>query len=133
MKFSCSNMNFFLDLLSKESCSCPNIKKILMFPKTGPYTFNPKPKKTEKKKKNTQKNPLYFWKWNFLVQILKKFLYFLIFSEIELSSSSIKKIPHIFSKEGISYISENGTLHFSVEAQKIKEIHSGKWKPQKIA
>ena len=48
---------------------------------------------------------------------------------MELSSSSIKKIPHIFSKEGMSYISENGTLHFSVQAQ----IHSGKWKPQKIA
>ena len=74
MKFSCSNMNFFLDLFSKESCSCPNIKKILMFPKTGPYTFDPKPKKTEKKKK--KKHP-------------KKSL---IFLEMEFSSPNIKKI-----------------------------------------
>ena len=29
---------------------------------------------------------------------------------MELSCSNIKKIPHIFSKESISYISENPTL-----------------------
>ena len=38
-----------------------------------------------------------------------------------LSSSNIKKIPHIFSKERFFYISENGALHFSAQALKIKE------------
>ena len=50
------------------------------------------------------------WKWNFLAQILKKLLYFLIFPEMDLSSSNIKKIPHIF---------RDGTLHFLSNALKI--------------
>ena len=58
-------------------------------------------------KKPTQKNSLYFRKWNFLVLVLKK-------------------IPHIFSKENLYYISENGTLQFSGQALKIKELHSRK-------
>ena len=38
---------------------------------------------------------------------------------MELSSStSIKKIPHTFLKERFSYISKNGTLHFSAQALK---------------
>ena len=50
---------------------------------------------------------------------------------MELSSSNIKKIP-IFSRKKafliFSYISGNGTLHFSPQARKIKEIH-----PEKIS
>ena len=54
---------------------------------------------------------------------------------MELSTFNIKKIPYIFSKgsfsyifskERIYYISRNGTLQFSVQALKIKELHSGK-------
>ena len=45
---------------------------------------------------------------------------FLIFPEMELFSS------YIFSKESISYISKNGTLHFSSEEIKIKKHHPGK-------
>ena len=39
-----------------------------------------------------------------------------------------EKISYIFSKESFSYISGNGTLHFSAQARKIKEIH-----PRKIS
>ena len=48
---------------------------------------------------------------------------------MELSSSNIKKTSYIFSKErfsyvfskeSFSYISGNGTLHFSAQAQKVK-------------
>ena len=50
---------------------------------------------------------------------------FIIFLEMELSSPNIEKI--IFaSKESFSYISRNGTLRFSSQAQKIKEIHQRK-------
>ena len=44
---------------------------------------------------------------------------------MELSSPNIKKI-FFASKESCSYISRNGTLCFSPEAQKIKEIHQRK-------
>ena len=71
------------------------------------------------------KNSLNFW--NFLAQISKIFLYFLIFSKMELSSFNIlKKFPMF------SYISWNGTLHFSVQALKIKELHLGNPKKQFI-
>ena len=53
-----------------------------------------------------KKNSLYFRKWNFLALILKN--------------------PYILSKESFSYISENGTLKFSAQALKIKELHPGK-------
>ena len=36
------------------------------------------------------------------------------------------KIPYIISKESFSYIFENGTLQFSVQALKIKELHPRK-------
>ena len=36
------------------------------------------------------------------------------------------KIPYIFSKERLSCIFKNGTLQFSAEAWKIKEIYLGK-------
>ena len=46
---------------------------------------------------------------------------------------------YILSKESISYISEDGTLQFLIQALKIKELHPGKIydtsgneKPQKI-
>ena len=44
---------------------------------------------------------------------------------MKLSSSNIKKIPHIFQKESFSYISKNGTLHFLAQALKIKELYHG--------
>ena len=46
---------------------------------------------------------------------IKKFLY-----------SVKRKLSYILSKESISYISENRTLHFSAQALKRKEIHPGK-------
>ena len=49
-----------------------------------------------------------------------------------LSSSNIKKIPHIFSKERFFYISENGTLHFSAQALKIKETIPGNGNPKNL-
>ena len=39
-----------------------------------------------------------------------------------------EKISYIFSTESFSYISGNGTLYFSAQARKIKEIH-----PRKIS
>ena len=66
----------------------------------------------------------YFRKRNFLILILEKFIYFLIFAEAEFSSSNIfKKNSYIVSKESISYISQNGTLHFSAQALKIKKLY----------
>ena len=41
---------------------------------------------------------------------------------MKLSSS----IHYIFSKESFSYISRNGSLHFSAQTQKIKKIHPNK-------
>ena len=53
--------------------------------------------KTQKTKKNPpEKNSLYFWKQNFLVEILKN--------------------SYILSKESISYIFEQGSLHFLAQA-----------------
>ena len=49
-----------------------------------------------------------------------------MFLGIELSSYNIEKNSYIFSKESLPYISGNATLHFSVQAPKRKEIHSGK-------
>ena len=51
---------------------------------------------------------------------------FLVFLEMELSSSNIKKIGHIFSKESVSHISDKRTLHFSAQAIKIKELYPRK-------
>ena len=45
---------------------------------------------------------------------------------MELSSSNIKKNYYIFPQKSFSYIFSNETLHFSPQAQKIKEIHLGK-------
>ena len=47
---------------------------------------------------------------------------------MNIPSLNIKKNYYIFSKESISYISENGTLHFSVQVWELKEIH-----PEKIS
>ena len=65
-------------------------------------TFKPK---LEKIKQTTPKN-------NSIIKI--------IFQEIELSDSKIKRFL-IFSKESFSYISGNGTLHFSAPSRKNKE------------
>ena len=79
----------------------------------------------------TLKNSLYFWKRNFLPQILKKFLIFFYISEkyhsyILISSIFSYKISYIFSKESFSYISKKETLHFSAQALKIKELNPRK-------
>ena len=47
---------------------------------------------------------------------------------MDLSSLNIKKNSYIFSKKSISYIYENGTMHFSVQVWELKEIH-----PEKIS
>ena len=52
------------------------------------------------KKNSSEKKSLYFRGWNFLALIFKK--------------------SYIISKESFSYISQNGTLYFSVQARKIK-------------
>ena len=92
------------------------------------------PKKT--KKIHLEKNSLCFGKWNFLALILKRFLYFskwnpalsgfspqiffVIFFYIFPQKTFSEKM-YIFSKEIFSYISGNGILHFSYQAQKIKK------------
>ena len=45
---------------------------------------------------------------------------------MNIPSLNIKKNYYIFSKESISYIYENGTLHFSVQVWELKEIHTEK-------
>ena len=104
-------------------------------------TSHPKPKKTIKR--NHPKKILkffkflkkfHFWKWNFLAQVLKRFLYFLkrklflYFSKRKLFLYSRERnfLALVKKKEIIFYISRNGTLHFSAQALKLKEIHSGK-------
>ena len=75
-----------------------------------------------------------FWKWNFLAQVLKRFLYFLkrklflYFSKRKLFLYSRERnfLALVKKKEIISFISRNETLHFSAQALKLKEIHSGK-------
>ena len=62
---------------------------------------------SQPKLKKTQENPS-----------RKKFL---IFPKMELSCYIITKISYIFSKESLSYISGNRTLHFSAQALKIKK------------
>ena len=72
--------------------SC-NTKNILEFLGMNPCTSQPKPKKPKKfkpKKFTPPKNSLHFWKW--------------------------KCIPLFSQKKSISYISRNGTLHFSAES-----------------
>ena len=58
---------------------------------------------------------MYFRKWNFPAQILKKFLYFLIFLETELTSSNITKTHHIFqNKASLIFLKTKPcTFHFS--------------------
>ena len=65
------------------------------------------PSQTQKKKKKKH---------------LKKFL---IFPEKELSSSNNKKFLYTL-QESLSFISENGTIQFSAQAPKIKELHPRK-------
>ena len=55
-----------------------------------------------------------------------------IFPETELSSSNVKKYLIFSQKVNFSYISGNGTLHFSPQAQKIRKIHPGKIPKKKI-
>ena len=43
------------------------------------------------------------------------------------SRSNIIKKYYVFSKESISYISENRTLHFSSQAQRIKKSTPGEF------
>ena len=69
--------------------------------------FKPKSCTPSPLKKFTPKISLYFQKWDFLalIIIIKKF----------------------FSKESFSYISGNGTLYFSTQAQKIKKSSTRKF------
>ena len=48
------------------------------------------------------------------------------FSETELSSSNIKKIIIFSQKKDFLIFPRNGTMHFSAQALKIKELHLGK-------
>ena len=51
---------------------------------------------------------------------------FLIFAEMEFSSSNTKKYYYVSSKTTFSYIFSNETLYFLPQAQTIKEIHPEK-------
>ena len=84
-----------------------------------------KPKKPKKPEKiHPEKNSLYFRKWNFLALILKKFFYFrkwnLALSGLNPHDFSLK-IPALKKFLIFSYISGNGNLHFSIQAQEIKK------------
>ena len=89
---------------------------------------NPKTQKTKKiqktRKIHPEKNSLYFRKWNFLALILKKFFYFrkwnLALSGLNPHDFSLK-IPALKKFLIFSYISGNGNLHFSIQAQEIKK------------
>ena len=48
------------------------------------------------------------------------------FSEMELSSSNIKKIILFSQKKYFLIFPRNGTMHFSAQALKRKELHLGK-------
>ena len=72
-------------------------------------TSHPNPKNIFKNP--TKKNSLYFRKWNFLALILKKIL---IFSQ--------KKAFLIISQKKVFPVSQNGTLHFSVQGLQNKKI-----------
>ena len=48
------------------------------------------------------------------------------FSETELSSCNIKTIIIFSQKKDFLISPRNGTMHFSVQALKIKELHLGK-------
>ena len=71
------------------------LKKLLIFPEMEPCTLQPELEKINKI--HLEKNSLYFVKWNFLALILKEFgkripgKKLLIFREMELSDSNIKK------------------------------------------
>ena len=98
------------------------------------------PKKLKKKKKTPEKSCLYFQKWKFLTQILKKFLYFLkiklflyspktklflYFQKWNFLVLIFKKLS-IFSQK-IVFLMFPKTLHFSDQALKIKELHHGRY------
>ena len=96
-------------ILSKESFSQVFSKEKLSYiSKNGILSFSSQtPKNLKKNNRNGFFQPKYF----------------LIFPRMELSSSNIKKISHIFSKESLFYIAENGNLHFLIEVLKMKELH----------
>ena len=117
-----------LYFLSKESFPYIFSKEISYISKNRTLHFPAQAQNT--KKIHSPKNFLYFRKYNFLTLILKKFLYLQkwnpVFSGLNLQNISLKKllisfprkihsekISYIFSKESFSYISGNGTLHFS--------------------
>ena len=58
----------------------------------------------------------------------------LIFSETEFFAKKTRseKISYIFSNESFSYVSGNETLHFSVQARKIKKICPKKISQEKV-
>ena len=119
-------------LLNQKSCftlSCSGIVKdhLSHFPASA--------RKKKKKTIRLEKKFLYFRKRSFLARNIKKILIFcqkeaflifagikkfLTYPETQLWSSNIKKIWY-FLKERFSYIFSNETLHFSLQARKIKE------------
>ena len=86
----------FLIFEEMKLSSC-NIKKILYFRKWNPALLSPR----QKKRIHPEIDSLHFRKWNFLALIIKE--------------------SYVFSKESFSYISRNGTLHSSAQAQRIKK------------
>ena len=115
---------------------------------------SPKNKQTNKQKSSPQKNSLYFGKLNFLALVLKMFLYFLMFQEMEtlkgfLWNMNLFRPPRqeklhpemdLSNSKIIKFLifSGNETLHFSDQAQ--KNIYpekisyaSGNGNPQKIS
>ena len=95
---------------------------------------SPKNKQTNKQKSSPQKNSLYFGKLNFLALVLKMFLYFLMFQEMEtlkgfLWNMNLFRPPRqkklhpemdLSNSKIIKFLifSGNETLHFSDQAQK---------------
>ena len=91
-----------------EKLSCWKLVTVKSYQMNGKSScFRPKSCTPSPLKKSTPKISLYFQKWDFLALII------------------IIKI--IFSKESFSYISGNGTLHFSTQAQKIKKSTARKF------
>ena len=100
----------------------------------------PPTKKTQKNKQNkkfTTKKIAYVSETEFSCSNIKKFIIPLSSLKRKLSLHFRKRKPallipnpqktkknfHTFLKESISYISENESLHFLVQAEKIKQIH----------
>ena len=142
-------------LFQEIELSCGYIKTILiifqrkvfaMFQKNGTLSYFCKTESCTSHpipqilKKSTQENSLYFQKWNFQVQILKKFLYFfkrklflyspkrklfLYFRKWSFLALVLKEFSIYFQNKYFFIFPKKRTLHFSAKALKIKEFHCG--------